>query len=230
MGSEEQISKMSEVHNFSAPELDNLKILRPGTSNGNILKVFRELRTQVYSRSAGANFVCMVTSVCPGGGASYVTSNLASAIALDKTKTSMVVDCNFYTPGMDDLLSAEANLGLTDYLTIQEMGVESIVYASGIQRVRIIPAGKSAQGATERLSSRKMKDFIHEIKSRYSDRFILVDSPSVGDFSADVRILAEICDFVVLVVPYGKVTESEIRASIDIIGEHRVAGVIFNNV
>jgi protein-tyrosine kinase len=75
-----------------------------------------------------------------------------------------------------------------------------------------------------------MKLFLKEIKRRYLDRYIIVDSPSVGDFSADTRIIAELCDFVVLVVPYGKVTDSEIRASIEILGQHRIAGVVFNNV
>lgn len=228
--SEQQIAKMSEVHNFSGVELDNLKILHEDTENEKILKVFRELRTQVYARSEGENFVCMVTSVSPRGGASYTASNLAAAIALDKSKSSVVVDCNFYSPSVDGLLSAEANLGLTDYLSIQEMGIEFILYASGVKRMRIVPAGKNTHGTTEKLSSSKMASFLRELKSRYPDRYIIIDSPSVGDFSADARILAQLCDFVVLVVPYGKVNEEEVKASIDILGEDRIAGLVFNNV
>ncbi len=228
--SEQQIAKMSEVHNFSGPDLNNLKVLHEGTANEKTLKVFRELRTQLYDKAGSKNYVCLVTSVCPSGGASYTASNLAAAIALDKSKTSVVVDCNFYDPAMDDLLSAEANVGLTDYLSIQEMGIEFILYASGIKRLRIIPAGNNTHGATEKLSSSKMAAFLRELKARYPDRYVIIDSPSVGDFSADVRILAQLCDFVVLVVPYGKVTDSEVKNCIDILGEQRVAGVVFNNV
>jgi protein-tyrosine kinase len=228
--SEHQIARMSEVHNFSSAELDNLKILHQDSSNKQFLKVFRELRTQIYAKANNKNFTCLVTSVCPSGGSSYVASNLAAAIALDTAKTAVLVDGNIYDPSMDSLLSVEANLGLTDYLSVQEMGVEFILYASGIKRVRVIPAGKNTSGATEKLSSNKMKLFLKEIKRRYLDRYIIVDSPSVGDFSADTRIIAELCDFVVLVVPYGKVTDSEIRASIEILGQHRIAGVVFNNV
>jgi len=228
--SERQIAKMSEVHNFSGAELDNLKVLHQSSGNDNTLKVFRELRTQVYSRSEGKNFICMVTSVCPKGGASYVANNLAAAISLDKAKTSVVVDCNFYSPGAETLLSAEPHLGLTDYLSIEEMGIEFVLYASGVKRLRVVPAGKNPSGATEKLSSSKMRGFFHELKTRYDDRYIIIDCPSVGEFSADVRIMAELCDFAVLVVPYGKVSDSEVKASIDILGEHRVAGVVFNNV
>lgn len=226
--SEQQIAKMSEVHTFSDAQLDNLKILHQGMANEKVLNVFRELRTQVYERAREQNFVCMVTAVCPGGGASYTASNLAAAISLDRAKTSVLVDANVYAPSTEPLLSADANLGLTDYLALREMGIEFILYASGIKRLRIVPAGKNTSGATEKFSSSKMKMFLHELKGRYADRYIVIDAPSVGEFSADVRILAELSDFVVLVVPYGKVTDADVRRSIDIIGEQRVAGVIFN--
>lgn len=225
-----RIERMSEIHRFSQAELDKYKILYQGTSNEQLLKVFRDLRTRVYAKSNGQNFVCMVTSVVPDGGCSYVVNNLAAAIALDKTRTSLVVDCNFYSPSVDSLIVTDAEVGLTDYLDRGDMGIESIVYASGIPRVRVIPAGGNTEGATERLSSKRMQAFLEELKSRYADRYILIDAPSVGEYSADTRIMASLCDFVILVVPYGKVTEAKIQASIDAIGPKRLAGMVFNHL
>lgn len=226
--SEEQIEKMSEVHSFSDAELDHLKILRQGMKDESILKMFRELRTRLYSHAGGKNFVTMVTSVAEDGGASYVSRNLAAAIALDKTKTSVVVDCNFYDPSAEELLGAESNLGLTDYLSVRDMGLEFIVYASGIPRVRVIPSGNNVEAATERLSSTKMHLFVQELKARYADRYVILDGPPVGEYSADVRLIGSLCDFVVLVVPYGKVTDAQIKSAIETIGQDRLAGVVFN--
>lgn len=226
--SEEQIEKMSEVHTFSDAELDGLKILRQGMKDEKILKMYRELRTQLYSRTNGKNFVCFVTSVVPDGGASYVSRNLATAIALDKTKTSVIIDSNFYDPSAEALLGAEANLGLTDYLSVKDMGVEFIVYASGVPRVRVVPTGSNIEAATERLSSSKMHMFVQELKARYSDRYVIMDGPSVGEYSADVRLMAGLCDFVLLVVPYGKATDAQIKSAINTIGEDKVAGIVFN--
>lgn len=228
--SDAHIEQMSEIHRFSRSELDHLKILYQGVSNEQRLKVFRDLRTRVYSKAGGKNFVCMITSVVPKGGCSYVVNNLAAAIALDKTRTSMVVDCNYYSPSADSLIVTDADAGLTDYLDTPSMGVESIVYASGMPRVRVVPVGRNIEGATERLSSKRMYAFLRELKSRYSDRYILIDSPSVGEYSADIRILASMCDLVILVVPYGKVTESQVQFCIDAIGEDRLAGLVFNHM
>lgn len=228
--SEEQIEKMSEVHTFSDAELDQLKILRQGMRDEKVLKIFRELRTRLYSHAKGKNFACLVTSVSSGGGASYVAKNLATSIALDKTKTSVIVDCNVYDPSVEELLGAEANLGLTDYLSVRDMGVEFVVYASGIPRVRVIPTGNNVEIATERLSSSKMQLFVQELKARYSDRYVVMDGPAVSAYSADVRLLSGLCDFVVLVVPYGKATEAQVKAAIDTIGKDKLAGIVFNYV
>lgn len=228
--SAQQIEKMSEVHNFNSSELDNLKILHQSTKNEGSLKAFRELRTLVFTRSLNKNFVCLVTSVCPRGGASYVASNLAASVALDKSKSAILVDCNFYSPSLDSLLSTEAHLGLTDYLAVEEMGIEFVLYASGIRRLRIIPAGKNVDGAAERLSSSKMKTFIRELKQRYPERSVIIDGPSVGDYSADIRLLSQLCDFVILVTPYGKASGSNLLLSTETIGEERMAGVVFNSV
>ena len=230
VSSDAQIEQMSEIHRFSPAELDHLKILYHGVSNEQRLKVFRDLRTRVYTKAGGKNFVCMVTSVIPKGGCSYVVNNLAAAIALDKTRTSMVVDCNNYSPSANSLIVTDAEAGLTDYLDSPSMGVESIVYASGIPRVRVVPVGRNMEGATERLSSKRMSGFVQELKSRYADRYILIDTPSVGEYSADIRILAGMCDLVLLVVPYGKVTEAQVQFCIDAIEQKRLAGIVFNHM
>jgi len=228
--SEEQIEKMSEIHTFSDTELDHLKVLRQGMKDQNILKMFRELRTRFYSHANGKNFVCMVTSVVEKGGASYVARNLATSIALDKTKTSVLVDANFYAPSSEELLGADVNLGLTDYLCVRDMGIEFVVYASGIPRVRVIPTGSNIEAATERVSSSKMQMFVQELKTRYSDRYIVMDGPSVGEYSADVRLISTLCDFVLLVVPFGKATDAQIKAAIETIGKDKIAGVVYNYI
>ena len=186
------------------------------------------MRTRLNSHAGGKNFICLVTSMVAGGGATYVGMNLASAICLDRTKTSLFVDSNLYAPSAECLLPVESQLGLTDYLDDASMGVEQIVYASGVPRLRVVPVGNNRDGGTEKITSKRMKSFVAEVKNRYPDRYIIVDSPPVMDYSAETSILADLCDFVVLVVPYARVTETQIKNVIDDLGP-RLAGVVFNN-
>lgn len=219
---------MSEVRLFDAAELDQLKILHASGDDRERLKVFRDLRTRIFKKAGSSNFLCLVTSLVEGGGATYTASNLAAAIALDRTKTSLLVDCNLYAPSADRLLAAPAEQGLTDYLDTYQMGVESIVNASGIPRVRVIPSGNKLLGGTEMLTTPRMRAFAEEVKHRYSDRYVLLDGPPVSDYSAEIRILADLCDFVILVVPFGRVSEAQLQEGIAAIGKDRLAGVVFN--
>lgn len=221
------IAKMSEVRSFNKAEYEALKVIHTGEEGSEHLKVFRDLRTQLMKRTGWQNFVCMVTSAVSGGG-SHVAANLAATISLDKSKTALLVDANLYSPFAESLLPVPSQFGLTDYLEDAGTGVEDIVYASGIPRMRVVPVGNNREGGTEKLNSPRMREFFKEIKSRYADRYVIVDAPSAADYDAETRILAELCDFVLLVVPYGKVTEADLNASIEKIGRDRLAGVVYN--
>ncbi len=222
-----QIGKMSEVRSFSAAELDALKIVHSKDERSVHLKVFRDLRTQLMKRSNWGNFICLVTSAAPGGG-SHVAVNLAATIALDKSKSAVLVDCNIYSPYAEGLLPVPAQFGLTDFLDDPTVGAEEIVYASGIPRLRVVPCGNNRDGGTEKLNSMRMREFFHEVKSRYPDRYIIVDAPAASDYDAEIRILAELCDFVLLVVPYGRISEGQLHSAIEKIGEDHLAGVVYN--
>ncbi len=221
------IDNMSEVRSFSTRELTNLKIVHGGDEGTEHLRVFRDLRTQLVKHAQGKNFVCLVTSAAPGGG-SYVAANLAATIALDRAKTSLFLDCNLYDPFGENLLPVPAHLGLTDYIDDPSISTSEVVYASGIPRVRVVPVGNNREGGTEKINSLRMREFFHEIKTRYPDRYTIVDAPSAAEYDAEIRILADLCDFVLLVVPYGKVTDVEVQSAIDKIGAEKIAGVVFN--
>jgi Mrp family chromosome partitioning ATPase len=72
-----------------------------------------------------------------------------------------------------------------------------------------------------------MRRFVEELRSRYRDRNVILDAPSLAT-SADARILAELADFIVLVVPSGRVAEGQLRSALDVLPEKKLLGVVFN--
>ena len=72
-----------------------------------------------------------------------------------------------------------------------------------------------------------MKQFLGAVRKRYPDRFVILDAPSLED-SPDARILADLCDYNVLVVPHAKVTEAQIVKAVESFPESKFAGVIIN--
>jgi len=226
--SREHIRRMAEIGHLSYGELEDLRIIHPGMRNTQVLNAFRELRTKVYQVAAGReNFVLLVTAITPGGGSSFVTTNLGAAIALDESKTAIIVDCNVYDPTLHQMLPIDPDYGLVDYLENVSLDIKDVIYSTGVRRLRIIPSGSRRQPGTEFFTSSRMRRFIDELRNRYRDRHVIIDAPPIGS-SADARILAELCDFVIIVVPYGKATEAQVKAAIDAVGPAKLAGVIFN--
>ena len=224
-----KIQRMAEVQQLPPPELEERKIIYPGMKNREALNVFRELRTRLYKQAGTEdNFVLMVCALTPEGGSSFVSMNLGAAIALDQSKTSVIVDCNLYAPRLHEALPVEADFGLADYLENVTLNVEDIIYSSGVRRMRVIPAGNKRQPGVEFFTSSRMRHFVQEVRSRYRDRYVILDAPPLSSF-ADARILSELCDLVLLVVPYAKTTENQVLAAIESIGEDKLAGVVFNS-
>ncbi|MFV1871981.1 MAG: CpsD/CapB family tyrosine-protein kinase [Oleiphilus sp.] len=222
------ITRMGEVDQFSPTEMERLKIINGSMGNVKILNTFRELRTQLLKKNDKKNFVCMVSSINHRGGASYVAKNLAAVFALDKSKTSLLIDANLYSPSLDELIIGDATTGITDYLSNSSLNIKDVVYATGVPRLRVVPIGGNSEGAAEYFSSEKMQHFINEIRSRYSDRYIFIDAPPVID-SSEARILTEISDMVLLVVPHGRATEDQVEIGIEAVDPEKLVGLVYNN-
>lgn len=224
----QKIRQMAEVELLTPQQLEEKRILNPATQNKAMINTFREMRTTLIQSSSKQNFVAMVSSVVHGGGATFVCTNLAAAFALDKSKTALLIDCNLYEPSLHNMFGLTPEYGLTDYLEDPSLSIDDIIYASGVQRLRIVPAGNNREAGAEYFSSERMARFINAVKSRYPDRFIFIDAPPVG-LAAEGRIVAELSDYAIIVAPYGKVTESQIQSSIDAVGKPDSTCVIFNN-
>ncbi len=72
-----------------------------------------------------------------------------------------------------------------------------------------------------------MQEFIGIIKRRYADRYIILNTPPL-EVTADAAILSEVVDYIIVVVPYGSVTESRINKAVKLLPQEKIAGIILN--
>lgn len=225
------IAEMQQPEPLSTEQKANAKIIDSAMPDRYVFNAFRDLRTTVIQRVSQASPIIMVTSCGYSGGASFVSVNLAAAISMDETKTSLLLDCNLGEPEASSLAisdKSDGTVGLKDYLQGSACSVQDIIYPTGIPRLRIIPAGFRQIPMGEYFTSARLHRLFDEIKQRYSQRYIIVDAPPISS-DADTRILAEVCDHVILVVPYGKVTEDQVLKAARAIGKDKLLGTVFNN-
>lgn len=223
-----RIKDMAEVSLLTQDELAALKIIYPGMAQREILNSFRDLRTRLIQKSGGDNFVLLVTSMAAGCGTSFVAMNTAASFALDEHKTALYIDCNFENSFANRMLRDNVDYGLIDFLENPDLKIKDIIYSTGIQRVRAIPPGSVGETSIEKMASARMQELILSLRSRYPDRFIVLDVPPIVGSSLP-RMLSNLVDMAILVVPFGKLTPSQIMSGIDAVGEQKFSGLVFNH-
>ena len=197
-------------------------------SENSTVQAFREIRTKVLQKTQGKNCIIMVTSVSNKAGSTFVATNLGVAFAFDAGKTALLVDCNLRNPGFQQFFPGSSPLGITDYLEKGEIDVADIIHPVGIERLRVIPAGDKREIPSEYFTSARMRQLLDGIRQRYAERFIILDAPPMSE-TADTQIIAELCDYVLLVVPYGRVTSGQVDACTKSLDSKKLLGIVFNN-
>lgn len=194
---------------------------------------FRELRTRLLALAGGPhgesrNFVTLVAPVRHGCGGSYVARNLAAAFAFDDTKQALLIDCDATHPAQGDALHVTAvRGGLIDYLENDALPLDDVIYATGVPRLRLIPAGRIRENPGERFSSLRMRAMIDSLRAHHGNRHLILDgSPVLG--SPDARILSDLADLVVLVVGDGQVRSDAVDKAVASFPPEKFAGVVFN--
>jgi exopolysaccharide/PEP-CTERM locus tyrosine autokinase len=226
--SSEAIARMQERTPLSRQSLAHNRVIYPELGENGTVRAFREIRTKIIQKSQGNNAIIMVTSVVSGGGTSFVALNLGVAFAFDAGKTALLLDCNLKNPSLHRLMGRDDVHGLTDFMENPDIDIGDVIHPVGIERLRVIPSGGRREIPAEYFTSLKMKRLLESIKQRYRERYILIDAPPMTA-SADTQILADLCDFVVLVVPYGRVTHAQVDSCIKAIGDKKLVGIVFND-
>jgi Mrp family chromosome partitioning ATPase len=222
---------MREPQRRDEAELVNGKIVYSYMSDEPVLRSFRQLRTSLFQRAGTHNFVLSVAAVARKGGGSFGARNLAAAVGFDVAGSAGVSVCDPKSPSLESLALAEdrgAVLGFTDYLASGELRAEEIIYASGIPRLRVIPVGTRARAGSEFFSSPKLYTLVQELRQRYPERSVILDSPPLSE--PDAVILSCISDFVLIVVPYGRVTGSQVIAAASSLEPNQLIGTVLNDV
>jgi Mrp family chromosome partitioning ATPase len=122
-----------------------------------------------------------------------------------------------------------SNGGLTDFLDNPAIGLDKVIYPTGVRRLRLIPAGERREASGEYFTSYRMMGLIGNLRSRYPDRYLILDAPPIGS-SPDARILSDLADIAVVVAGHGVDTLPQIKDSVAVLDPARLAGVVFNGV
>ncbi len=194
-----------------------------------ISEEYRNLKSMVVrlTKQKGFQNTLMVTSALVGEGKSITAINLAITLSQEYDHTVLLIDADLRNPSLHDYFNIKPKIGLSDYL-VKGIEVEAALVKTGIGKLTFLPAGKKVKNPVELLSSNMMKEFINEISHRYSDRYIIIDTPPVLLF-AETRSIGSVVDGTIFVVKEGMTSLHNIRDALDILKNNNVLGILYNN-
>jgi non-specific protein-tyrosine kinase len=195
----------------AAPELENYKVLRT--------------RIQQATKEHGHNMI-MITSPSEGEGKTTTTVNLGLTFAMVYNQTVLMMDCDLRRQGIQRMMGIESDAGLVDYL-VDSRPLSDFIIWPGIDKLTLISGGRGIQNSAELLGSERMKDLVIEMKTRYSDRYVLLDTPPVL-LGADSLTLAPLVDGIVVVAAEGRTTMNHIRKTMEMLPKDKILGFVLN--
>jgi protein-tyrosine kinase len=188
---------------------------------------FKILRARIiFPKDGKRPKTIMVTSAFPGEGKTFVAANLAASLAQGIDEYVLLIDCDLRRPMAHSMFGYSNREGLQEYLTGKRQ-LSDLFIKTKINKLSLLTAGRLPPNPSELLSSDMMKSFLEEVKGRYQDRFIIIDSPP-SQFAAEANVLAKRVDGIIFVIMSGKSPRKEIRKGIENLGKEKILGIVFN--
>ena len=190
---------------------------------------FRKLRTYLLRfKIHGAPKTIMVTSAQSGEGKTFVSTNLAISISHELNTHALLVDCDLRNPSLAQWFGLQNGKGLSDYLA-GDGNASELFMKTKVEKLNLLSGGTVQDNPTELIGSKKMEALIHELKSRYPDRYVVLDSTPLLA-TAEPEVLAKFVDGIIVVVRAGVTPRETVKQAIANLDKGKIIGFVLNDL
>ena len=188
---------------------------------------FRDLRSKLYQfREQRPLRTILITSALPNEGKSFVTANLAQAIACQPGRKALLIDADLRNGRLHEFLGMPNGPGLADYL-LNESEETAVIKRGPLDNLAVITMGRHVVNPAELLANGRLKNLLNQMEATF--HWIVIDSPPVIPVT-DPRILADYCDGVLIVVRADSTPSDAARKAQNAFSEKRLIGSVLNGM
>jgi len=190
-----------------------------------VAEQFRKLRTQVHTHMRNtSDKVFMVCSPEVGDGRTLTALNLGISMAREMDQTVLLVDADLRDPRVAQTLGLRPEKGLGDYLE-GTAEIPDLLTHTSVGKLSLLPGCGRRGNSAELLDSMRTRDLIAELKGRYPDRCILIDTPAMTT-AADPLILSQWVDRILLVVREGWTDVAAVTRAVTTLPAEKLLGIV----
>ncbi|NLW80489.1 MAG: polysaccharide biosynthesis tyrosine autokinase [Desulfovibrionales bacterium] len=192
-----------------------------------VAEEFRKLKEALVKMTKRERFdnLIAVTSSVMHEGKSITAINLAVSLASEYDHTVLLVDADLRRPSVHTYMGLGKCKGLSDCLR-EGLDVRDVLVKTDFGKLSVLPGGTPVPNPVELFSSEAVRLLFKEMKGRYADRYVIIDTPPVLPF-AEARSIAGIADGVVLVVKEGEPSLGQIQETLQALDD-KVLGIVYN--
>jgi tyrosine-protein kinase Etk/Wzc len=164
-------------------------------------EVYRDLRTKIlYMNQNKQSSSFLITSLRAGEGKSLTASNIAITFAQQKIPT-ILIDADIRRGVLHNVFGNKKKPGLSDFIisnaTIDHNNINKLIQSTFVPNLFLITAGSPVPNPSELLGSKRMKDLINVLKSKFG--MVILDTPPFQGGS-DSIVLSNIVDSLIIIV------------------------------
>jgi protein-tyrosine kinase len=224
----------ARVINLDRAALREAGVLAPITEERVLAQQYRQIKRPLVENALGRGKpqlkngqLIMMAGALPGDGKTFTSVNLALSLALEKDMRVLLVDADVAKPHISRVFGVEGEPGLLDVLRDERIDVETLIMATDMPGLSVLPAGQASETATELLASARMQALAAQLAARDTNRIVLFDSPPLL-LTTESRVLAGVMGQIVLVVSAGKTPQKAVFDALDLLGEGKSIGLVLN--
>jgi Mrp family chromosome partitioning ATPase len=169
-----------------------------------------------------------VSSPSPREGKTTASANLGLALAEGRKIRIMLLDLNLRSPSLTTMFGLDGSGSVASQLQRKRRDPESYwdVLELG-SRLHLMGGGGPTENPAPLLNSDELTQLVSDLAEHYD--YVVVDLPAVLQ-AADVKIVLEQLDGLLLVCRAGRTTRSNVTTTLDQLGTNRVHGLLMLDV
>jgi protein-tyrosine kinase len=189
--------------------------------------LLKKAREQNGISNERANLI-MVASAIAGEGKTFTSVNLSMSLASEKDWQVLLVDVDCKNPQLSRLLGVRDEPGLLDFLREPAMTLDSVVLATSVERLNVLPLGTPSEDAAELLASARMSELCSSLAS--AEKHIVVFDSSPLLLTTEPVVLSSQVGQVVVVVNAYKTPQQAVEEAVEKLDESLAIGLILNRI
>jgi receptor protein-tyrosine kinase len=208
--------------------------LGPDPKEQGLLSELRHLKRGILQAAfgalaeSGANII-MITSPMPEAGKTFLSTSLAQAMALERDRTTLLIDADDARSTLSRALGRHGQLGLFDLLHDRSLDPSAVIQPTDLPGLSFMTAGGQFADSLELLTSIRALEVFTTLAQADPNRLIVVDCPPLLG-TPNGAALASLAGQTLVVVEAGSTDAVTLNKALELLNRERPLGIVLNKV